>query len=193
MPLPIVAIEPPDIAGVGEVDPESAVMASFVLPAMTATQKAKPDLWRGSPFAPLRTLKPIPKSNTVREMLAMWFAHNGVVATVKTIAGNATLILPDKQLAMVKVSTLWSEGFYRFQQIKDWDYQVALLLGISPQTIHLWIIPREEIVTRSIPQHGVGSRMLNVRPDKLPAWMSSYGGTLLQARTVLREAIGLAA
>jgi len=193
MPLPIEPIEAPGIAGPGEVDPESAVMADFVLPAMLATQKAKADPWRGSRFAPLRSLKPIPKSNAGREMLAMWFAHHGVVATVKKVAGNATLVLPDNRLAMVKVSTLWSEGLYRFQQIKDWDYEVALLLGISPQVIHLWLIPREEIITRSKPQHGLESRMLDVHPDKLPNWMSSYGGTLPQAQAIMREAIGIAA
>jgi len=197
MPLPIVAIETPELKGplpgsVG-LDISTAIIADFVSTAIIETVEAKPDPWRGSPFAPSRALKPVQKSKVACAILARWFNTFHVVATAKTVDGNTTLILLGDQLAMVKLSTRWEGDTYRFQQIKDWNYQLALLLGISPQQAHLWIVPREEIITRSIPQHGADSRMLTVRLEDPPAWLHQYGGTLDQVEPILKEAISQAA
>lgn len=197
MPLPIVAIESPELnaplPSTGALDSGTAIIADYVANAMMETLEAKPDPWRGSPFAPLRPLKPLQKSKVARAMLVRWFQETGIVVTAKTIAGNATLILPDNQVAVVKLSMLWEEGLYRFQQVKDWDYQVALLFGLSPQRANLWIVPRDELLTRSVPQHGLDSRMLTVRPENPPVWLRQYGGTLAQASAIFKETMSEAA
>ncbi len=197
MPLPIVAIAAPALRGplpeAAIADAGTAVMADFVSTSIMETLEAKPDPWRGSPFAPLRALKPVQKSKVARTTLAKWFASAGIPVTVKTIASNATLILPENQLAVVKLSMRWEEGSYRFQQLKDWDYQLAILLGLSPQQAHLWIVPREEVVTRSVPQHGGDSRMLTVSPSDPPTWLRQYGGTLDQAASIVTQALSEAA
>ncbi len=197
MPLPIVAIEAPELKGSlpdsAITDAGTSMMADFVSTAIVETLEAKPDPWRGSPFAPLRRLTSVQKSKVARAILGQWFASVGVTVTVKTIVGNATLILPENQLAVVKLSTRWEEGMYHFQQLKDWDYQQALLFGLSPQQAHLWIVPREEIMTRSVPQHGIDSRMLTVSPADPPAWLRQYGGTLDQAASILAQTLCQAA
>jgi hypothetical protein len=36
----------------------------------------------------------------------------------------------------IKFSTLWQEGIYNFQQIRDQNYEYAVCLGISPFEAH---------------------------------------------------------
>ena len=57
--------------------------------------------------------------------------------------------------ATVKLSSLWSNGAYKFQQIRDDDYELLFCLGISTATVNIWVISKSEIVWDDLPpQHG---------------------------------------
>ena len=44
----------------------------------------------------------------------------------------------------IKFSTLWKSGVYKFQQIRDQEYDAMVLLGISPFSAACWIVPKAE-------------------------------------------------
>lgn len=62
--------------------------------------------------------------------------------------------------AEIKFSTLWKSGVYKFQQLRDQNYQVAVCLGIGPFDAHCWAIPKTFIMQNwgkaegLTPQHG---------------------------------------
>lgn len=193
MPLPIVAVEQPapqgDYPPRPPIDRHNAVMARMAHLASLEAQDAAARAWVGSPYASLRDLKPIPKSKTARSMLVSWLASIGIVATAHNAWGNTALILPGNRLAVVKCSMRWHEGSYRFQQIRDWEYEAALLLGISPEQAHLWIVPRAVLLAHSVPQHAAYSRMLTFPADAHPRWLRQYGGSLEEAEAILADAV----
>lgn len=93
----------------------------------------------------------------------------------------------------VKLSTLWESGVFKFQQFRDQDYQVGVLLGIEPQRVSLWVVPKEDLWSIRMPfQHGGkegrDTKWLSFRPEAPPEWLRSYGGTLADARAALEEA-----
>ena len=79
------------------------------------------------------------------------------------------------------------EGFYKFQQLRDQNYDFAICLGLSPFDAHCWVLPKEILIERmktgDIPhQHG-GARgrdtyWLTVYPEAVPEWLNEWGGRL---------------
>ncbi len=93
----------------------------------------------------------------------------------------------------IKFSTLWTGGDYVFQQIRDQNYDQLVLLGLSPFTVKCWVVPKA-IVMGTVRdglrgQHGGGAATetawLRFRAAAPPAWLSAYGGTLVQALDLL--------
>ena len=84
----------------------------------------------------------------------------------------------------VKFSTLWETGVYKFQQIRDQNYDILLCLGISPDTAHAWVVPKANIGWTDLSnQHG-GSRgtdtwWISFTPPACPyRWMRPHDGDL---------------
>jgi hypothetical protein len=84
-----------------------------------------------------------------------------------------------------------------FQQLRDQDYEVAVLLGVSPLTAQCWAVPKDEAFARAVPQHGGAAgrdtKWLRIRAAAVPDWMHSYGGELEEAVPVLVATFGPAA
>lgn len=91
----------------------------------------------------------------------------------------------------IKLSTLWDQGVYKFQQLRDQDYEFVLLLGLSPTVAHSWCVPKGDAITNSIPQHGgaAGSdtRWISFRAESPPPWLNPFGGELDAAVAVLER------
>ena len=94
----------------------------------------------------------------------------------------------------IKFSTLWKKGIYRFQQIRDQNYEYAVCLGISPQEAHCWVISKVLLLDHVIghtPQHrgglGTDTFWFSVDPNNPPDWLVDCGGSLDEAFRVLRS------
>ena len=144
------------------------------------------DPWAGSPF---EWLKNIPSSRTkgkaFEELFAEWCAACGLTV-VSSPDSDADRIVNGLRIE-VKGSTLWQNGGYKFQQIRDQNYTIIVCLGISPFDAHCWAVPKATVMQwwqngniRS--QHGGSSgsdtAWLSVNPSATPAWLQPYGGTL---------------
>lgn len=58
----------------------------------------------------------------------------------------------------IKFSTLWKNGGYKFQQLRDQNYEFAICLGIGPFSAHCWVLPKAEIMRRWKAGDGIKSQ-----------------------------------
>lgn len=95
----------------------------------------------------------------------------------------------------IKFSTLWATGHYRFQQIRDQEYDYMFCLGISPNTVHAWFIPKsaldQHVIGKTGQHGGKGAKetaLIHFEVDQVPAWMQKYGGSLSSVEKLIKKA-----
>jgi len=94
----------------------------------------------------------------------------------------------------IKLSTLWENQSYKFQQIRDQDYEFAVLLGISPHDVHCWVVSKKlllENVIGLLGQH-TGSKSketswITIDPNEPPEYIKNCGGSLSVAYSILEK------
>lgn len=166
-------------------DPEVQRLAA-VANRLASQYRKSNSPWNGSPF---EWLKSIPSSRTrgkaFEDLLAGWCADRGM--TVAPSPDSQADRIIDGVRVEVKGSTLWQNGGYKFQQIRDQNYRIIVCLGISPFDAHCWAIPKATVMRwwqegRISSQHGGAggndTAWLSVDPSAAPAWLQPYGGTL---------------
>jgi hypothetical protein len=148
------------------------------------------DPWSGSPFAWIRTLPSRQVGKIGEQLVAGWCAAKGldVVASRDSQAGRVI----SGHRVEVKFSTLWASGVYKFQQLRDQNYEYAICLGLSPFGAHCWVIPKDVLkmyVIGHTPQHtgrgGTDTFWLSFPISNPPVWLSAYGGSLEMAFQIL--------
>jgi len=154
--------------------------------------------WLGSPFAWIKS-RPSRQIGAIGEQLvAGWCAAKGLDVT-KSPDSNADRIIEGRRVE-IKFSTLWKNGGYKFQQLRDQNYQLAICLGLSPFDAHCWVLPKQLILDNwgtapgLVSQHGgqTGSdtAWLSVDPNNVPEWLKPQGGSLRQGFKVLLSLVG---
>ncbi len=151
--------------------------------------------WRGSPFEWLQTLPAVRRGAAGRRLVERWARGEGFTAVTVTTPDKQLFIIIDDIRVQLKMSTLWQGGTYRFQQIRDKDYDFCLFLGISPTTVHAWLVPKDVLdvhVINHLGQHtGVAATetsWVTVNPSSVPRWMSPFGDGLSRVAELLRGA-----
>lgn len=179
-------------------DPDVLILARCSL-TLQGDYGADDLAWQGSPFAWIKT-RPSRQVGVIGEKLvAGWLATKGF-DVVRSPDSEADRIINGKR-AEVKFSTLWKGGFYKFQQLRDQNYEFAVCLGVSPFDAHCWIIPKQVILKQwgrgegLESQHG-GRRgkdtaWLSVTPGKEPQWVRDCGGPLAAAAQLIARHTGL--
>ncbi|HOV74918.1 MAG TPA: hypothetical protein PK967_13190 [Candidatus Hydrogenedentes bacterium] len=137
-------------------------------------------------------------SENSKDLVAGWLAARGF-NVVRSGDSDADRIIENKRVE-IKISTLWANGCYKFQQLRDQRYDLAICLGISPFDAHCWIIPKEDILRlwkvehRISSQHGgqggADTAWIDVHPDNPPAWLQCYGGSPSDAIFALSKITG---
>ena len=150
--------------------------------------------WSGSPFAWIKTSLPSRTVGAVGEALvAGWAATKGFDVT-RSGDSDADRIINGHRIE-IKFSTLWANGSYKFQQIRDQRYDFCFCLGVSPFDAHAWLIPKStlhEYVIGHMGQHS-GSTARDTAWLGFPAtrpyeWMSAHGGRLADVAQLLAGA-----
>ena len=152
------------------------------------------DAWVGSPFAWIKNRPSSRQKGAICEKLVSGFLVAKGFRVDRSPDSDADRVVNGLRVE-IKSSTLWENGGYRFQQLRDQNYDVAICLGISPFAAHCWVLPKSLLMekwgTPELPvQHG-GQRgsdtvWLSVEPDNVQDWLRPYGGTLDEAVEVLR-------
>ncbi|RLP68335.1 hypothetical protein D9V29_14000 [Mycetocola manganoxydans] len=153
--------------------------------------------WRGSPFEWILSVPSATKGSIGRRLVAEWAANSGFDVRSIRVDGQHYLDI-DELRVQVKMSTLWSSGIYRFQQIRDRDYDYCLCLGLSPVDAHMWLLPKEALdihVIGQLGQHtGIDSQetyWFDAGPGVVQSWLEPFGNDPAQVRDWLADAAGL--
>ena len=100
--------------------------------------------WKDSPFAWIK-LRPSRSIGAIGEkMLACWLTMHDFNVK-RSPDSQADRIVEDKRVE-IKFSTLWENGTYTFQQIRNQNYDFMVMLGISPHDAHCWVISKSELM-----------------------------------------------
>jgi len=171
-------------------DPEFDLLASIAATLKNDyIREGIADPWLGSPFAWILSGPSSRQKGAIGEQLiAGWCAAKGL-DVIRSKNSDADRIIGGRKVE-IKFSTLWQSGVYKFQQLRDQDYEYVICLGISPQRANCWAIPKDVIMIHTTPQHagqrGSDTRWLTFPAERPPEWLSSYGGSLSQAFRVLQ-------
>jgi hypothetical protein len=179
------------------IHPEARILAG-ISQALEAEYLSENNEWEGSPFAWIKT-RPSRQIGAIGEKLvAGWLAARGF-NVARSPDSDADRIVEGKRVE-IKFSTLWENGGYKFQQLRDQNYDFALCLGVSPFMAHGWVIPKPDImrlwkVERLIKsqhggQGGADTAWIPVNLDAWPRWLGQYGGDLTTAIALIGKITG---
>jgi hypothetical protein len=171
-------------------DPEVNLLASIATTVHQDYASDEVDPWEGSPFAWIKG-RPSRQVGAIGEKLVSgWCAAKGFDVTAAPNSDADRVV--HGHLVEVKFSTLWANGGYKFQQIRDQDYERLFCLGVSPSDAHAWLVPKPVLYDHVIGhtgQHtgaaGTETAWLGFPADNPPAWLEPYGGTLAKVAEVL--------
>lgn len=172
-------------------NPEFDLLASaarFIKPEFEKSSSS----WSGSPFEWVISLPSASKGKLGKRLVNQWCAIKGL-STTNSPDSQADILINGHRVE-IKFSTLWEANIYKFQQIRDQNYEYAVCLGISPFDAHCWVISKSilrKFVIGHTGQHtGSASQetaWFEVDPQSPPDWLAPCGGTLEQAYKVLKN------
>ena len=173
-------------------DPDVALLAA--LSGGLEADYAPDDLeWEGSPFAWIKS-RPSRQIGAIGEKLvAGWCAARDLDVT-RSPNSDADRVIGGKRCE-IKFSTRWKNGVYKFQQIRDQDYDFAILLGVCPFDAHAWVVPKTQLLAQKgqpgsgmTGQHARGEETawLSFPHDSPPAWLRPHGGKLATAGKLMQ-------
>lgn len=156
--------------------------------------------WMGSPFAWIKT-RPSRQIGTIGEKLVSgWLATKGFDVTRSPDTEADRLV--NGVRAEIKLSTLWQSGSFKFQQLRNQNYNFVICLGICPFDAYCWILPKALIMEKWRAGEGIQSQhggqagrdtaWLTVEPGNVPAWLDACGGRLSSAAERLSVITGRA-
>ncbi|MGH9894733.1 MAG: hypothetical protein ACREA0_22685 [bacterium] len=148
------------------------------------------DLYAGSPFEWIRKIASSRRRGKAGEVLAAaWLGRLGFDVGPPVSSGHDRLV--NSRKVEIKFSTLWNGSNYVFQQLRDQDYELVVLMGLSPTTAHAWIVPKADAIANSVPQHGgaagTDTRWIAFPADTPPGWLRQFGGEISAAEAVARR------
>lgn len=162
-------------------DPDAQWLAAISL-SMSADYR-KEDSWAGSPFAWILETPSRTKGAIGEKLVAAWAASKGF-DVVRSPSSQADRIINGHRIE-IKFSTLWKSGGFKFQQIRDQEYDFCLCLGVSPFDAQAWLIPKSVLSQRVIGvmgQHtgggGTETAWLGFPASSPYPWLAEHGGRL---------------
>ena len=149
-------------------------------------------MWEGSPFGWIKT-RPSRQVGAIAERLVSHWCTAKDLSVSRSPDHQADLVINSTRVE-VKYSSLWTNGgIYKFQQIRDQNYDYCFCLGVSPFDAHAWFIPKSVLMKDKppslVPQHGGqagrDTKWLSFPVDSPPDWLAPFGGTLSQVHRLI--------
>ncbi len=131
--------------------------------------------------------EPPPRKGAIgKEMFKRWAQSVGLEVRPAP-SGSACDCIADGLEVVIKFGLQWANGTLVFEQIRPQGYDVAALLGLQPQFVSLWLVPRNVLWRATNQQHGAETHWLRFRPSQPPSFLAPFGGTLAAAQASLLE------
>jgi hypothetical protein len=171
-------------------DADLALFTRLSAEVQLGFEDAAADEWEASPFGWIRR-EPSRRKGAIGEALVRdWATQEGLAVERPTDTGHDCRLAGI--LVEVKFSLLWAGGEFVFQKIRDQNYEVACLLGLEPQQVHLWAVPKDVLWEHATGQHtgaaAQDTKWLRFKAANPPEWLLRFGGPLPAARAALEEA-----
>jgi hypothetical protein len=173
-------------------DPEVRVLATLSATLRLDYVESEDDPWIGSPFEWILHQPSRSKGAIGEKLVAGWCATKGF-DVVRTGDSQADRIIEGHRVE-IKFSTLWKSGGYKFQQIREQNYEYCLCLGIAPFSASAWLLPKDvlrQYVIGHMGQHtgaaGADTAWLGFPADQPLPWMAPYGGSLSAVGDLIRK------
>jgi len=148
------------------------------------------DVWAASPFGWIRA-QPSARKGAIGVAIVRAWANSAGFTVTRATHSDHDLVVSGLKIE-VKLSTLWANGGFTFQQLRDQDYEHVCLLGIEPQEVRLWTLPKPVALKHARGQHtgerGQDTSWVSFKAASPPPWLQPYGDTLSAARRYLEEA-----
>ena len=166
------------------IDPEVQRLATIAEVIEQDYRNAATD-WAHSPFGWIKSLPSRSAGAVFESLVAGWCAAKGL-DVVRSPDSDADRVIAGLRTE-IKGSTLWRNGSYKFQQLRDQNYSIVVCLGISPFDAHCWVIEKADVMAlwnagAISSQHGGASgsdtAWVTVNPGNPPSWIRPYGGSL---------------
>lgn len=173
-------------------DEDVKILASLSAAIAPDYEIAKDDPWLGSPFEWILRVPSRTKGAVGEALVAGWAAAKGFDVT-RSSSSDADRIINGQRIE-IKLSTLWKSGGFKFQQIRDQEYDFALCIGISPFDAQAWLLPKSvlrEFVIGHMGQHtgstGSETSWIGFPANQPYEWMKPYGGRLRNVAALLES------
>jgi hypothetical protein len=152
--------------------------------------------WEGSPFDWFRKKASATKGRLGRDLVAALLMSAGFTSFRRGMD-----VVANEQAIKVRLSLKWGAGHFKFEQLRDSNYDFVFCLGLCPDRAYGWLIPKEELIDDGnmqdrvglTPQHGGQSGTedfwLSVNPSDVQDWLIPYGGSIGGITTTLKTAL----
>ncbi len=174
-------------------DPDVQLLAGLATTLAPDYIAGPNDPWEGSPFKWILSIPSRAKGAVGESLVAGWAAAKGF-DVVRSTNSEADRVIEGHRIE-VKFSTLWKSGGFKFQQIRDQEYDYCFCIGISPFDAQAWLIPKEVLQTHVIGhmgQHtgagGQDTAWLGFQADSPYDWMAPFGDRLADVQRLMKSA-----
>jgi hypothetical protein len=144
--------------------------------------------WEQSPMGWIRRVPSAHKRGKVGEALVQGWARSECLAVSQRSNRGHDCVIEGLKVE-VKTSLRWNNGRLVFMGVRDFDYDAVALLGLAPEDVGLWIVPKQLLWDRTYEQRrgagGAGSRWFAFPAGDPPGWLEPWGGSLDSARKAI--------
>lgn len=151
-------------------------------------------MWIGSPFEWITHMPSRSRGAIGEKIVSMWLtSYNFNIS--RSPDSEADRIIEGKRVE-IKFSTLWKNGSYTFQQLRDQNYNFAIMLGLSPEDAHCWVLKKEDIIRLWKHDHiiegqhtgreGGDTAWIHINPNDYD-FFKKYGGNLNKALNIISK------
>jgi hypothetical protein len=140
--------------------------------------------WEQSPIGWIRQVSSALKRGKIGEELVMgWARAQGLDVQQRRHRGHDCVI--EGLELEVKTSLRWNNDRFVFLGLRDFTYDGVVLLGLEPNEVHLWIVPKQVLWEHAKEQtrgaSGHGSKWLSFIASNPPTWLHGWGGSFAEA------------
>lgn len=153
--------------------------------------------WAGSPFDWIRRLPSRTRGAIVRTLAESIFEQNGYAPQHRP---NSFEI--DGTNIISRSSMIWETGDWKFQQVRDTNFDFLFCLGLLPHSASAWLMPKSELyladgsltdrpgwAIQHGGQTGTEDAWLNVDPTNVQPWLNQFGGDVSHMSHILSQSL----
>ena len=143
--------------------------------------------WAESPFAWIKFCSSRAQLTIGEKIVSSWLAlHDFNIE--RSPDAEADRLIEGKR-TLIKFSTLWRNGTYSFQQIRDEHYEIVLLFGISPNDAHCWVVSKSDI--ERLLREGSVRKQIKSESSPLEIRLTPDGGATSEDKAMSKFGNGL--